>query len=148
MDKQKRENILEMIYKAHLYLKKLESSPRDYGTGDLLYASDIHTLVEVGNAPACNLTELAALLDISKAAVSKFTTKLVKMGYLFKGKRSDNDRDVIFHLTKKGQTAVHGHEVFEAATFGPLYQVESDLSETDYQAITGYFKRLISMVEK
>jgi hypothetical protein len=82
MDQPNRKRIMDMIYLSHLYLQKLESTPRDYGTGDLLYSSDIHTVVAVSKSPGCNLTQLAARLSISKAAVSKFVAKLVRMAIL------------------------------------------------------------------
>jgi DNA-binding MarR family transcriptional regulator len=147
MNKQGRESILDMIHKAHLYLQGLESTPRDYGTGELLYSSDVHTVVAVSKAPGCNLTALAAQLNISKAAVSKFVAKLVRTGYLIKSRPIDNDREVIFTLTKKGQAAVSGHQAFEAKTFGSLFQVESSLSEQDYQTIKEYFKKLMVLIE-
>jgi hypothetical protein len=58
MEKQNRKSILDMIYASHLYLQKLESTPRDYGTGDLLYSSAIHTVAAVAKSPGCNLTQL------------------------------------------------------------------------------------------
>lgn len=142
MDTQNRERILDMIYMSHLYLRELENTPRDYGTGDLLYASHIHTIVAVGESPGCNLTELAARLSISKAAASKFVAKLVEMGYLFKSKRVDNNREVIFNLTGKGQTAALGHQEFEDRTFGPLFEIESSLSDEEYQVIRDYFQKV------
>ena len=148
MNKRNRERIMDMIYLSHLYLQKLESTPRDYGTGDLLYSSDIHTVVAVSKSPGCNLTQLAALLSISKAAVSKFVAKLVRMGYLAKSRRIDNDREVIFNLTKKGQTAAMGHQEFDAKTFGSLFEIESNLSDSDYQVISEYFQKISSAVQK
>jgi len=144
METRNRERIMDMIYLSHLYLQGLESTPRDYGTGDLLYATDIHTVVAISKSPGCNLTELAAQLNVSKAAVSKFVAKLLKMGYVFKGKRLDNERAVIFNLTRKGQAAALGHEAFEARTFGPLFEIEATLSEQDYQVIKDYFLKIKS----
>ncbi len=102
----------------------------------------------VSKSPGCNLTQLASQLSISKAAVSKFVAKLVRMGYLAKSRRIDNDREVIFNLTQKGQAAVRGHESFEAATFGPLIEIESQLSDSDYQVISGYFEKVRNAVKK
>jgi len=148
MSKQNRESILDMIYITHLYLQGRARTPHDYGAGDLLYSSEIHTVVAVSKAPGCNLTTLAAQLNISKAAVSKFVAKLVRMGYLVKSKPVNNDREVIFNLTKKGQTAVNGHQAFEMKTFGPFLKVEAALSEHDYQAIKDFFKKVTSLTEK
>ena len=146
MSKENRERILDMIYLAHLYLQKLESTPRDYGTGDLLYSSEIHTVVAVGKSPGCNLTNLAGSLSISKAAASKFVAKLLNKGYLAKSRSFDNDREVVFNLTKKGQAAAAGHDKFEAETFNPLMEIESALSDQDYQAIKSYFQKINKVV--
>ncbi len=142
MEKQNRKPILDMIYTSHLYLQKLESTPRDYGTGDLLYASDIHTVVAVAGAPGCNLTELARILSISKAAASKFVAKLMRLGYLVKSKRLDTGRDVIFNLTPKGHSAAKAHEKFVTETFGPLLEIETALNDADYRIISDYFSKL------
>ncbi len=82
------ETILGLIYRAHRRLGQLESTPRDYGTGELLYSSDIHTVEAVGRQPGCNLTQLAAALGVSKPAASKFTRKLLSRGFLLKGRQA------------------------------------------------------------
>ena len=139
---QNRKPVLDMIYESHLYLRKLESTPRDYGTGDLLYSTDIHTVAAIAISPGCNLTKLAEMLSISKAAASKFVAKLIGLGYLLKSKRMDTGRDVIFNLTTKGQAAALAHEKFVAETFGPLQQIEATLSEEEYQLISSYFEKI------
>lgn len=148
MSQHNRDRIVDMIYQSHLYLQKLETTPRDYGTGELLYSSEIHTIAAVDKSPGCNLTQLAGMLFISKAAASKFVAKLVKKGYLAKGRRIDNDREVIFHLTKKGQVAAAGHDKFEAETFGPLLEIELALSDQDYQIIMDYFQKISGIALK
>ena len=136
--------LLDYIYAAHRFLAELESMPRDYGTGELLYASYIHTVAAVHGNPGCNLTALSNTLDVSKAAVSKVVAKLVQQGYLIKYKTDDNRRDVLFKVTEKGRVAARGHERFEHETFTPLLQVEKELSPDDKAAIEKYFKKLIS----
>ena len=148
MSKENRERIIDMIYQSHLYLLKMETTPRDYGTGDLLYSSEIHTVMAVTKSPGCNLTQLAGALSISKAAVSKFVAKLIKKGYLAKSRSFDNDREVIFNLTKKGQAAAAGHYKFEVEIFGPLMEIEAALSEQDYQVIKNYFLKINKIVSE
>ena len=60
--------LMELIYKTHKILQNIESTPRDYGTGDLLYSADIHTVTAVAKNPGCNLTQLAESLIVSKPA--------------------------------------------------------------------------------
>lgn len=140
------ERILEEIYAAHRYLSDLESVPRDYGTGEALYASEIHTVVAVHRDPECNLTTLASALGVSSAAASKFTAKLVRRGYLSKDKAPGNRRDVRFRVTEKGRVAAEGHSQFELGTFGVLRRIEGELSRDDRAVIAGFFDKLLSSV--
>ncbi len=134
--------LIDYIYAAHRYLAEMESIPRDYGTGELLYASYIHTVVAVHRNPGCNLTALAHALGVSKAAASKFVAKLIRQGYLIKYKASDNRRDVLFDATEKGRIAVRGHDAFEQASFAPLFQVEQALPPKDLATVEAYLKAL------
>src|ERR1035441_3397023 len=86
--------IVDQIYMVHRALAEMQSCPRDYGTGDLLYASDIHTVVAVAQREGSNLTEIAANLGISVPAAFKFTTKMVRLGYLFKQRQAGNAKEV------------------------------------------------------
>ena len=71
------EKIIKLYFKSIKGFNEFESLPRDFGTGDLLYSSEIHTLQAIGNNSNINLTELAEILDISKSGTSKFVKKLL-----------------------------------------------------------------------
>lgn len=141
------ERILDLIYFAHEYLNELERLPRDYGTGERLYSSEIHTIAAVAGHPGINLTQLAEKLHISKAAVSKFTAKMLIRGYIEKNRSGSNRKEVLFYVTEKGKIAAQGHENFEKKSFGPLLQVEQDLSEKERESIISYFKKLKNIID-
>lgn len=141
------ERILDQIYFAHKYLKELEHLSRDYGNGEGLFSSEIHTITAVADHPGINLTQLAEKLAISKAAVSKFTAKMIKRGYIEKKGSSSNQKEVLFFATGKGEIAAQGHDNFEKKTFGPLLQVEKELSEKERGIIISYFKKLKNIIE-
>jgi DNA-binding MarR family transcriptional regulator len=136
------EGILDLVYRAHRRLGELESTPRDYGTGELLYSSDIHTMVAVAQQPGCNLTQLAGSLGVSKPAASKFTRKLVRMGYLVKKMQADNAKEVSFSLSPKGRRADQAHQRFTRKVFGPLQAVESGLSASDSRVIRCFLEAI------
>lgn len=140
--------ILDLIYYAHTYLNELESVPHDYGTGEDLFSSDIHTVTAVADHPGINLTQLAEKLSVSKAAVFKFTAKMINRGYLEKKHSINNQKEVLFYATEKGRIAAKGHENFEENTFGPLLQVEKDLPGKDREVISSYLQRLKEIIEK
>jgi DNA-binding MarR family transcriptional regulator len=137
------ESILDLFHRAHRKLGELESTPRDCGTGELLYSSDIHTVVAVAEQPGCSLTQLAGALGVSKPAASKFTRKLLRMGYLSKEMRADSAKSVSFSLTPKGTLAVQAHRRFTRRVFSPLQAVEAGLSGHDRKAVRDFLEALI-----
>jgi DNA-binding MarR family transcriptional regulator len=136
------EGILDLIYMAHRRLGELETTPRDYGTGELLYSSDLHTVVAVARQPGCNLTQLAGALGVSKPAASKFTRKLLRTGYLVKEMQADNAKEVSFSLSPKGRRAEQAHQRFTRKVFGPLQAVESGLSASDRRVIRCFLEAI------
>lgn len=139
--------LLSYIYSGHQWLVSLEKKPRDYGTGELLNPSAIHTLTALDRKPGCNLTQLAEELRISKAAVSKFTSSLAKQRYLLKHvPKKDQGRDVYFTLTDKGIKAVKGHAEFSRTVFGPLLSVEEKLPDNEKEIIRRYLESLVHLI--
>lgn len=139
-------SIIDRIYAAHRYLSEIESEPRDYGTGEPLYASEIHTVVAVRAHPGCNLTALAAALGVSKPAAYKFAAKMIRRGFLRKYQEPGNRKDVFFNVSDTGAIAAEGHERFERETFGPLRRVEEELSPDARAALIDYFERLGALI--
>jgi DNA-binding MarR family transcriptional regulator len=140
-------SLLEKIYHAHRLLAAIEEEPRDYGTDRLFYASEIHSLVCIGENPGINLTTLALKLEVSKSAVSKFVGKLLAAKCITKTKAADNARDVIFSLTAKGKRAAEGHRKFETATFGPLEAIESRLGAAEHKVVEDFLDSLAKALE-
>jgi DNA-binding MarR family transcriptional regulator len=135
--------LLEMIYSAHKELTRLEQEPRDYGTGRLFYGSEIHTLACIGENPYVNLTTLAAKLEVSKSAASKFVKKLIDAACIEKTKSPDNAKDVLFHATAKGKRAIQGHRAFQGITFGPLQAIEARLPAAEAVIVSRFLAELI-----
>jgi len=91
-------------------MQELESRVTDYGTGDMLHPSEIHTLQAVGDSEGINVTGLAERLGITKSGVSQMVRKLGKKGLVEKIKKPGNDKEVILVMTEKGKIAYLGHE--------------------------------------
>lgn len=135
-------NILDLIYMAHRKLSELESTPRDYGTGELLYSSDIHTVLAVAQHRGCNLTELAEKLYVSKPAASKFVKKMIQSEYIKKEQQQDSAKEVAYYLTEKGESAVKAHKAFTKKVFGPLEAIQKGLNHSDLHTIQTFLMSL------
>nr|WP_319777211.1 MarR family transcriptional regulator [uncultured Sphaerochaeta sp.] len=126
----------------------MERSARDYGTGEGLFSSEIHTVTAVVHSPGINLTQLAGNMGISKAAVSKFTSRMIKRGYIKKSRSGSNQKEVLFYATEKGRSAAQGHAAFEEKTFGPFLRIEQDLTAKEREIILSYFKKIKNIIEE
>jgi DNA-binding MarR family transcriptional regulator len=140
--------LLQMIYNAHKELSRLEQEPRDYGTDRLFYGSEMHTLVCIGENPYGNLTTIAAKLEVSKSAASKFVKKLIAADCIKKTKSPDNAKDVLFHATSKGKRAIQGHKIFQRTTFGPLQAIEARLPPTEAEIISRFLAGLYDELKR
>lgn len=106
---------------------RIEKKPRDYGTGALLYPSGIHLVESIGRDAGINVTELAAIHGISRAAVSQKLRKLEQKGLVERFKDSANDKNVLLKLKREGRTAFRGHEKFHARMDTALLQRMDEL---------------------
>jgi DNA-binding MarR family transcriptional regulator len=86
--------------------------PKDHGTGELLYNSEIHTIVAISENQGINISELAKKLGVTKGTISQLVTKLEGRGYLRKVKGAYNQKEVLLEVTKKGLKAKVGHDRF------------------------------------
>ena len=137
-----------LYFKSVKGFNELESIPRDFGTGDLLYSSEIHTLQAIGDSTDINLTELALKLDISKSGTSKFVKKLLEKDLITKSKLYGNKKEVVFGLTEKGRTAYLGHKTFSKEVFAPIYNILSRLDKNEIGFLESFLYDLSSEVEK
>jgi DNA-binding MarR family transcriptional regulator len=142
------ERIVELYFKSIRGFNEFESIPRDFGTGDLLYSSEIHTLQAIGKNADINLTELAEKLDISKSGTSKFVKKLLEKGLIIKSKQVGNKKEVAFNLTKKGLAAYLGHETFSKEMLNSIYIVLSHLDGNQIDFLESFLNELTLEVEK
>ena len=60
----------------HLY-SVIGRKPKDYGTGDLLYFTEVHTITMVARNDEVNMTQLAEIMGVTKGAISQTIRKLV-----------------------------------------------------------------------
>lgn len=82
-------------------------SPSDFGTGDLLYFSEIQIIDVAGNNPEINITELSNILGVTEGTASP-AANILTWGYLKKIHASDDSRVVRLQLTEKGEVAWKG----------------------------------------
>jgi len=143
----KQDELISLYFQSMELFRILESIPRDFGSGDLLYKSEVHTLATIGYHPGINLTELSLEMNVSKSAISKFVKKLLDKNLIRKSMEKDNRKEVVFYLTQKGQIVFTGHEAFAKSTFSGIYELLNSLSQDENIFLTNFFKELIARIK-
>jgi len=134
--------LVELYFRSHNLFKLMENEPRDFGSGDLLYTTEIHTIESIGKNSGINLTKLAEYMGVSKSAVSKTTKKLLKKNYIIKSRPVDNQKEVIFNLAEKGRKAFQGHEIFSQEVFERIFYILKNLKKNEVAIIEDNLKKM------
>lgn len=144
----KSQKIINLYFSSIKKFNEIESQPRDFGTGDLLYSSEIHTLEAIGKYPGSNLTELSEKLNITKGGTSKFVKKLLAKDLIVKESLADNKKETFYRLTSKGEVAYKGHQEFSLARFGDILQRLSELSLKEANVIEEFLEDLNEIINR
>jgi DNA-binding MarR family transcriptional regulator len=118
------QNLIDLFLKIlHLY-SVIGRKPKDYGTGDLLYFAEIHTIKMVGRNKEVNMTQLADMMGVTKGAISQTIRKLVSKNFISKS-NDINRKEINLSLSEKGLIVYKGQESFQKELFtfaGSLYE--------------------------
>lgn len=87
-----------------------QKKPRNYGLDELLYPSEVHTIMLIGQNPGTGVTEIASKCGITKGAVSQMVYKLEQKELISKETDPVDNKRVSLKLTNKGKIAFYSHE--------------------------------------
>ncbi len=117
------QTLIDLFLKIlHLY-SVIGRKPKDYGTGDLLYVAEIHTITMVGKNREINMTQLAEMMGVTKGAISQTIRKLVHKNLIIKS-NTTNRKEFSLRLSEKGNIVYKGQEAVQKELFtfaGTLY---------------------------
>lgn len=122
----------------HLY-SAIDKKPKDFGTGDLLYVSEIHAIHTISSNPEINLTRLAELSGVTMGAMSQTVKRLVNKRYIAKY-QTRNRKEIQLRLSDKGYLINQHYEKFEKERFGFAERLYENASEADITLIRNLFQ--------
>lgn len=135
----------------HLY-SVINRKPKDYGTGDLLYFTEVHTIKMIGRNREINMTRLAEIMGVTRGAMSQTIRKLAAKN-LIRRTNTVNKKEISLTLTKKGLTVLKGQESFQKEIFNfaaTLYEKagpqDADLVSRLFTAISENMKYRVSQL--
>lgn len=143
------QTLIDLFLKIlHLY-SVIGRKPKDYGTGDLLYVTEIHTIKMVAKNRQINMTQLAEIMGVTRGAISQTINKLVRKNLIIKS-NSTNRKEFSLRLSEKGKIVYEGQKSFENEIFtfaSKLYDTASpedrDLVKRLFLAISGNMESMV-----
>ena len=121
----------------HIY-SVIDKKPKDFGTGDRLYVSEIHAIHTIGSNPEINLTQLAEMSGVTKGAISQMVKRLVSKRYIARY-RAKNNKEVNLRLSDKGYLIFQQYEQFEKERFVFAVKLYENASRADITLIRNLF---------
>ncbi|ADK86190.1 transcriptional regulator, MarR family [Desulfarculus baarsii DSM 2075] len=125
-----------------------EKKPRNFGISELLYPSEIHMVMLVGDNPGAHLSELARRAGITRGAVSQVVNKLEKKNLICKDYGPKNNLRMVPVLTEKGKAAYLAHEKYHEEINIDIYAYVREMSEDDFGVVYAFLRKIEKMGEK
>ncbi|MCX6303130.1 MAG: MarR family transcriptional regulator [Bacteroidia bacterium] len=130
----------------HLY-SVISRKPVDYGTGDLLYFTEIHTITTVGKNREINMTHLAEKMGVTRGAISQTIRKLESKNLVFKS-NSNNKKEFNLKLSEKGQIAYKGQMSFQREIFTFAETLYEKGTVQNRELVKGLFEAIIHNMQE
>ena len=125
-----------------------QKRPRKYGSDELLYPSEIHTIMMIGNNEGIHVSELARIAGVTKGAVSQIVGKLAKKGLARKLEDPGNASKILLELTNKGKVAFYSHERMHEEMDAPLFEYLRKLTDKEMQVMLDILSKLEKMADR
>ena len=116
------DRMLDQLLQIVDRFNKQHKKGQDFGSGDLLFPSEIHTIKAIGDHENINITDLAATLKVTKPTISERVKKLERLDLIQRQDAADNRKTVILHLTDRGWLAHKGHETHHKKMFAQFQE--------------------------
>lgn len=141
------QNLIDQFLKIlHLYAV-INRKPKDYGTGDLLYLTEIHTLTMVARNRRINMTRLAEMMGVTKGAISQTIRKLVIKGLIVK-ENSTNRKEFNLSLSPKGERVMKAQESLQKEIFSFAATLYEKAGAKDREMVARLFTAISGNMEE
>ncbi len=141
------QTLIDLFLKIlHLY-SVIGRKPKDYGTGDLLYFTEIHTITMVGKNNEINMTRLAEIMGVTRGAISQTIRKLVHKNLIVKS-NSTNRKEFNLKLSDKGNIVYKGQESFQRELFEFAATLYEKATPEDRKLVKQLFQAIIENMQE
>ena len=130
----------DTLYKFVLLYNNYLTSPRDYGTGNVVTMVEVHTLTEIADHSGITVTQLAEFWNRTKSAVSQTVSKLEKRGFVYRVTNASNRKISELYVTEEGAKLSAAHKAYDLVDIS--HTLEDLLRTCTYEEIDCFYKVL------
>lgn len=105
--------------------------------------TSIHVIDCIGNHEPVNSTTIAETMKLSKASITKISTKLLQDGCIKRSRMNDNKKEIYFSLTPKGRQLFELHARMHENLEQKFIEKMSEFSEPELQASLKFIQMMI-----
>ncbi len=147
MDAAKCNEVMFKIERVARGFEEFNKKPRDYGTGDLLFPSEMSVIKATGETSSDNITKLSNKLGVSKSAVSQIVKKLEKKKYIRRYKSEGNNKEVLLELLDKGTVALRKDRLYHNTVDAPLIRRIMSMTVEQGKLLDALLDEMVNYVE-
>ncbi len=136
--------IIEKMNAIQYRINLNDKKPKNFGTNQRLYQSEIHFIDAIGISEEMNASQLSSKLDITNGAVTQFAQKLIQKKLIKKYKKETNKKEVYFKLTEQGKIAYENHKAFHKKLDDKIIEYLKGLNPEQIEGLLG----LIAIADK
>ena len=117
----------DKLYHIVMLYAEYINTPTDYGDGELITMTEVHTLTMIEDHPGLTVSDLAKWWRLTKSAISQAIKKLEARGLVYKVRDENNAKILHLFPTEAGVKLSTAHKLFDNMD---IMQTSNDLLQT------------------
>lgn len=105
--------------------------------------TSIHVLDCIGNHEPINNTAIAEKMNLSKASITKISSKLLEEAYIKRSRMNDNKKEVYFSLSPKGRQLFEVHATLHEMMEHRFIKAMDAFSESEIHTLLKFYQMMI-----
>ena len=139
--------LLENLYMVERIVTAMEKEPKYYGTEELLYTNEVHTLKIIAQNEGITQKQITDKMFRTKGATSVMIKKLEKKGLIIRQEDKMDARILRLYLTDKGKTVNEVHLKYDEDKMSELMR-EVSLSDEEVNSTNHVLELFIDFAGK
>ncbi len=140
-------SVMELFRAVVLKKHRQDKEPHRFGTGEILFQSEMFLLEVIGENRGPSVTDLADQLGITKGAVSQTLKKLTRKKLVDKRIDPNNRARATLELTSAGKRAFLAHRNWHRAVDAGFKEYLGSLSDGQLVFLSQFLKRFERFID-